>query len=150
MALSGLLDGRPFLALFTFSRQNDVWILLCALIFAACSAFPLPISAILVGKFGDVITKFGAGLIDSGDLWRQNLPVVYGFIGIGCAILIFDAAMFGIWTLFAELQARHAREDIFKSLLGKEIAWFEAREAGIASLVTRCSTYDLNAAARRP
>jgi ATP-binding cassette, subfamily B (MDR/TAP), member 1 len=144
MPSSGIADSKSFLALFAFTRRDDVCALLCALIFAACSALPLPASAILVGKFGDIMTKFGAGFIDSGELWRQNLPMVHGFVGIGIAILVFDAAMFGAWTLFAELQARHAREDVFKCLLHKEVVWFEAREAGIAAHITRCSTYGLD------
>lgn len=135
-------SGRHAFAILSFARSRDVWAGGGALFFAACSALPQPASTVFLGKFSNTVAQFGTGLIDSTQLRQQSLTAVYGFVGVGCCTLIVDACMFSMWAIFGDLQARHAREDLFRGLVQKDIEWFETKESGVAPLLTRLQTYN--------
>ena len=93
-----------------------------------------------MGKFGDAVAQFGGGLIDSNTLRERTSSTINGFVAIGCLGLILNGLMYATWMVFGELQAKRVREDLFRSLLEKDLDWFEARESGVASLLTRLQT----------
>jgi ATP-binding cassette, subfamily B (MDR/TAP), member 1 len=96
--------------------------------------------AVYTGKFGDAVAQFGGGLIDSRILRERTTPVVHAFVVIGCLTLVLNGLMYSFWSMFGEQQARRVREELFRTLLEKDLNWFEARESGVASLLTRLQT----------
>lgn len=93
-----------------------------------------------MGKFGDAVTQFGGGNIDSNELRKRTQVPIYGFAIIGCISLCSNALAFIAWGLFGDLQAKSVRHELFRNLLDKDLDWFEARESGIASLLIRLQT----------
>ena len=116
--------------------------MLClAVFFAACSALVQPAVSIAMGRFSDALAQFGGGLIDSDTLRDRTMPSVHAFIVLACCTLITNAGVFAAWAMFGEMQAKSVREELFRSLLEKDLGWFEQRDSGIASLLTRLQTY---------
>lgn len=130
-----------WLALFSFTEKQHLWILCSGVLFTTCSSALGPTQAIFIGKFGDAVAKFGEGLTDSRTLREQTKPTVDAFLAIGSLTLVTNGLMYAFWAIFGELQARSVREGLFRTLLEKDLDWFEARESGVAALLTRLQTY---------
>jgi len=130
-------DATRWTAIFSFTQTDHLWVLCLAVFFAVCSALVQPVVAIFIGNFADGLTQFGGGLIESDTLHKRTNPSFYGFIGLGFCTLLTNAGMFTTWVVFGELQAKAVREELFRSLLKKDLEWFEMREHGVASLLTR-------------
>lgn len=94
-----------------------------------------------MGRSMDALAQFGGGLIDSSALRDHMMPNIHAFVLLGFCTLITNAGMFASWTIFGEVQAKSVREELFRSLLEKELEWFELSESGIAALLTRLQTY---------
>lgn len=144
MNAAALPKAKPkvyWTALFGFTHKDHYWVLGLAIASAACSALVQPAVAIFMGKFSDAAAQFGGGLIVSGELRNRTTSVVHAFIGLGCCTFVTNAALFATWTTFGEMQARSVRQELFRSLLEKDMEWFEMRECGTSSLLTRLHTY---------
>lgn len=128
-------------ALFSFTQKGHYWILVLAVALAACSALVQPAVATFMGKFSDAAAQFGGGLIVSGELREKTTSVVHAFIVLGCCTFVTNAGLFAAWTTFGEMQAKGVRQELFRGLLEKDLEWFEMRESGTSSLLTRLHTY---------
>jgi ABC-type multidrug transport system fused ATPase/permease subunit len=128
-------------ALFSFMQKSHGWILALAVISAVCSGLVQPAVAVFTGKFSDAAAQFSGGSIESGELRGRTQSVVRAFIALGCCTLITNAGLFATWTMFGEMQARRVRQELFRSLLEKDLEWFDSRESGTSSLLTRLHTY---------
>lgn len=93
-----------------------------------------------MGRYSDALAQFGGGLIDSSTLHDRAVVGVHAFIVLGCCTLITNTGMFATWAFFGEMQAKSVREELFRSLLEKDLEWFELRDSGTASLLTRLQT----------
>lgn len=127
-------------ASFSFTQRGHYGVLGLAIFFATASALVQPTVSIVMGRFSDALAQFGGGLIDSDTLRDRTSGGVHAFIILGCCSLITNAGMFASWAIFGEMQAKSVREELFRSLLEKDLEWFELRERGIASLLTRLQT----------
>lgn len=136
-----LHSNSQHLALFGFTLRRHLPILCLGIIFAVCTAALLPIAAVLLGKFTDASAQFAGGAIDSATLHDRMRRPLNGMLVVGACSFVTHAGMFTSWTIFGELQANSVRDDLFRSLLNKDLEWFEARESGVASLLTRLQTY---------
>lgn len=136
----GLKAKAQWTASFTFTQRGHYGVLCLAIFFATCSALVQPTVSIFMGRYSDALAQFGGGFIDSGTLRDRTMVGVHAFIVLGCCTLFTNAGMFATWTIFGEMQAKSVREELFRSLLEKDLEWFEMRESGIASLLTRLQT----------
>jgi ATP-binding cassette, subfamily B (MDR/TAP), member 1 len=125
---------------FAFTQPHHYWVLGLGMVTASCCALVQPTVSIFLGKFIDAIAQFGGGLIDSDTLQQRITPMVHAFIVLGCCTFVTNAGMFVTWTTFGEMQAKSVREELFRSLLDKNLEWFEMRESSISSLLTRLQT----------
>lgn len=136
----GSRDKARWTASFSFIQREQYGVLGLAIFFAVCSALVQPAVSIIMGRFSDALAQFGGGLIDSDTLRERTAGGVHAFIVLGCCTLVTNAGMFAAWAIFGEMQAKSVREELFRSLVEKDMEWFEQRETGTASLLTRLQT----------
>ena len=96
--------------------------------------------AIFLGKFFDAFADFGAGKISSEKLMDRTLTSVYALLGVGAGTVFLKTGMFAAWLSFGEMQAKSVRDELFQSLLRKDLEWFEMRESGVGTLLARLQT----------
>ncbi|RYP93256.1 hypothetical protein DL770_000631 [Monosporascus sp. CRB-9-2] len=96
--------------------------------------------AIILGKVFVAIAEFGSGAVAG--------PETLSHISLWCLVLaasggagwLANFAFMFAWSTFGEQQARSIRVRMFSVLLGKDMAWFDCQEDGIASLLVRMQT----------
>lgn len=126
--------------LFSFTRWNHLAPLTAALASSAAFAAIKSIYPIFLGKIFNIVSDFGAGRRSGSETlgeishWSQIL------IGLGIANCVLGSAFLSLWVIFGELQAESVRQHIFKSLLSKNMAWFDSLEQGVSSLLVRIQT----------
>jgi ATP-binding cassette subfamily B (MDR/TAP) protein 1 len=129
--------------LFNFTDRTHLFILTPALALSALSGVLLPAVAIFMGKYFDALAKYGAGTISDHELFQRVLLSTYGLIGVGVATWLLKGGHFTLWLIFGEMQAKNVRDNLFQSLLLKDLEWFEMRSSGVGSLLSRLQTYAL-------
>lgn len=141
---SGIGFAKPVTslkALFNFTNRSHLIILIPALILSAISGILLPTLAIVFGKFFDALASFGAGTIGDHELVQKVLSNTYALVALGGATWLLKGGYFTVWLVFGELQAKSIRDALFRSLLHKDLEWFEMRSSGVGSLLSRLQTY---------
>lgn len=129
-----------FKHLFSFTRWNQAVPLIAAITASAAFAAIKSIYPIFLGKIFNIVSDFGAGRRSGSDTlhdishWSQIL------IGLAIVNCLSGSAFLLLWVTFGELQAQSVRQDVFNSLLSKNVAWFDSLDQGISSLLVRIQT----------
>lgn len=126
--------------MFLFTKKAHTATLTAALIAAAFTAGFKTVLAIILGKVFDVIAGFANGTLDRADTLSDISMWSLVLLGLGIGNCIASTIFLALWVTFGELQAASVRNDIFASLLSKEMAWFDAQNEGISSLLVRIQT----------
>ncbi|KAI9702276.1 MAG: hypothetical protein M1820_006208 [Bogoriella megaspora] len=127
----------PWRALFAFTTKKHLTVLALAIIFSFISAANIPAKAYLLGKTFNVFTTYGAGTITATEL-KEHVGKYCTYLAIvGLVNWATSAAFFMCWLVFAELQAKTARDEVFEGLLGKEMEWYDTRPNGISATIPR-------------
>lgn len=129
------------LALFNFTSRSHFTTLLIALILSIASGIVIPAFAVLLGKIFNIFTTFGAGQISGPDLVEKVSTYGIALAGLGSGSGLLNAFYLGLWLVFGELQAKSGREKLFKSMLEKDMEWYDMRQFGIETLISRQQTY---------
>lgn len=129
-----------FKHLFSFTKWNQAAPLIAAITASVAFAAIKSIYPIFLGKIFNIVSDFGAGCRSGSDTlhdishWSQIL------IGLAIVNCLSGSAFLLLWVIFGELQAKSVRQDVFKSLLSKNISWFDSLDQGISSLLVRIQT----------
>ncbi|KAL9480387.1 hypothetical protein ACSS6W_005173 [Trichoderma asperelloides] len=124
-----------FKHLFSFTRWNHAGSLIAALAASGAFAAIKAIYPIFLGKIFNVVSDFGAGRRSSSETLLEISHWSKILIAFGIANCLSGSAFLSLWVIFGELQAKSTRQDIFKSLLSKNISWFDSLDQGIPSLL---------------
>ena len=127
--------------MFAFTRRSHLLTLLPAAVLSTIDGFVVPAIAIYLGKFFDAFSSFGQGQINGSTLMHKTLTDVYVLLAIGTIDLILKGGSFSAWLAFGELQAKSVRDELFRSLLEKDLEWYDSRSSGVGTLLTRLQTY---------
>lgn len=121
--------------LFGFTTRKHLPVAFSALVIAIVAAVTLPAMAVLYGLISRELANYGSGKI-SGTVLLQNVSTLCIYLTAVCAVCWFaNSIYFALFLAFGELQARSARERIFKTLLRKDLEWYDTRENGIAAFL---------------
>ncbi|KAJ8122969.1 hypothetical protein ONZ43_g969 [Nemania bipapillata] len=93
--------------------------------------------SLLLGRIFGVISQFGSGQLTGSETIAQVSSWCVLLAVIGGAAFLVNFGFMCSWIAFSELQARNIRRSMFRGLLKKEMEWFDTREDGVASLLTR-------------
>ncbi|KAL7927093.1 P-loop containing nucleoside triphosphate hydrolase protein [Trichoderma austrokoningii] len=129
-----------FKHLFSFTRWNHTAPLTAALASSAGFAAIKSIYPIFLGKIFNIVSDFGAGRRSGSETLGEISHWSLILIGLGLVNCVLGSAFLSLWVIFGELQAKSVRQEIFKSLLSKNIAWFDSLDQGISSLLVRIQT----------
>ncbi|ERT00505.1 hypothetical protein HMPREF1624_03878 [Sporothrix schenckii ATCC 58251] len=134
--------------LFVACTRQDVIVALLATTASAAVAGAKTTYALLLGQIFQVITDFGSDTSSAHDTLIQVGRWCLGLTVLGIGMAVCTALLMGLWIIHGETRARTVRLRLFKSLLSKEMAWFDTRAGGMASLMTEQYTQirDLQAA----
>ena len=132
--------NQSWKALFAFTAKTHLPALLPGLIISVVAGIVQPAVAIFFGKFFNTFSAYGAGSIDGTELMHETLVDVYALVGIGVATWFFKGGEFSTWVIFGEMQAKSVRDELFNSLLRKDIAWYDTRTTGVGALLSRLQT----------
>lgn len=129
-----------FSDLFAFTRRAHLPILTSALVTAALVAAARTGYAVLTGRIFDIVTRFGAGLL-TADEYLADISRWCGYLCLlGLAMWAVASLDMALWIATGELRAKTAREALFRALLQKTMAWYDARESGTSSLLVGVHT----------
>lgn len=127
-------------ALFSFTTKKHLSTLILAILLAVASGIVIPALAQFLGKFFDLYAKYGAGTINKSEFLGKSRLYAIGLVGLGAGSFLLNGAFYMLWITFGELQARSARERLFRGLLEKELEWYDMRKHGIGALIPRIQT----------
>ncbi|KAK5090510.1 ATP-dependent permease [Lithohypha guttulata] len=125
---------------FSFNRPGHLFVLIPAVLLAALSGTIKPAMSILTGHFFTSFAQYAAGTIDAQVMTNSTRSIVYAFIVVAAITWLAKAAVCTTWITYGEMQAAAVREDLFSALIVRDLAWFEAQEAGVSSLLSRIHT----------
>lgn len=127
-------------SLFAFARRKHTLSFILAVISSVVASFIRPTSAIFFGKFFSALTKYGAGIWTVHETLLEVSKWCAALAGIGAASWLTQGAFLSSWMIFGELQAKSAREQMFRGMLGKDMEWYDLRRDGVGSLLIRIET----------
>ena len=129
-----------WLSLFKFTSRSHSTSLIAAILLSTASGVIAPILAVIFGKIFEAFTSYGASKIIGSELVDQVSRYAIWLVVLGCASGTLSAAFFSSWLVFGEKQAKNARDELFQSMLYKDMVWFDNCKAGAETLVSRLQT----------
>lgn len=141
-------DKRPTMkaawqSLFAFTTRQHAGPMASAVVASIFSGLIRPASAIIFGQLFNALTDYGAGAADAKDMLHRVTTWCIALTALGAATWTFEWAFLSLWLVFGELQAKSVRQQMFAGLVEKNVEWYDLREDGIASLLSRIETYVL-------
>ena len=127
-------------SLFAFTTKAHIPILCAGLLLSTASGIVVPAFSLFLGKVFTAFAEFGQGELNGPGLVHkvsQFAVLLVGLAGASCAL---NGFFFMAWLVFGELQARNARDQLFDSMLQKDMAWYETKKAGISASIPRQQT----------
>lgn len=117
-----LITKNPFY----FFKRDDSILLIPALIFNILCASTDIASTIMINKAFTSLTDFHLGKYSSKHEFLDNIKLpVFGIILIGFSTTIFGWLETTLFTYLGEKQQIRCRQQLFKSLLSRDLTWFE-------------------------
>ncbi|KAK8165049.1 P-loop containing nucleoside triphosphate hydrolase protein [Phyllosticta citrichinensis] len=147
-----LLRKTQWKDLFNFTTKKHLPFLITAVSLAIICGLVVPFNAWLLGKIFDAFSKYAARTIDAEKLRSDISKYTIYMVALAAANWLMQSFYFASWILFGELQARSARERIFRALLKRNIEWFDRRKNGIGAMIPRLQmqTRELQIATSQP
>jgi len=129
-----------FSSIFAFTHKKHLAVLIPALLLTTLAGTMKPAIAIFLGHIFDELASFGCGSTTGDELLKNVSIWCIALTGLGIATMIVNGGFFSLWLVFGEMQARSLRDKAFRSMLEKEMEWYDLRADGIGSLITRIQT----------
>lgn len=127
--------------LFVFWSSRELAVFLVAVLAAAGVAGAKTAYALILGQFFDFITQFGSGAATSEQTVSRVGTYCLVLTGLGAAKALLSAVFMFLWITHGEVRAKAVRQHLFRSLLYRNMSWFDLRQDGMASLMTAQYTY---------
>lgn len=120
--------------LWNYTKPEMKWIIL-GTFGSAVKGSVLPILSIV---FTEMIVVWYDS--DTDYMVEQSLKYSYVFYGLATLVMISEAIQKGIFEMIGERLTKRLRGDLFRSILRKDITWFEDDANAIGVLTSRLST----------
>ncbi|KAG7120333.1 Mating factor M secretion protein mam1 like [Verticillium longisporum] len=123
--------------LFAFTRWTHCVALVPAVV-ASCvvGAFKTSL-AVTLGLFFQYTVDVADGSVGGPETIKRTAALSVILCGLGAGHWAANTVFFASWVLFGELQAKSIREQMFKSLLKKDMSWYDSQSEGVSSLLVR-------------
>ena len=127
-------------ALFAFTTRKHAAILACGGISAFLGGVLRPGAAIFIGYIFTAVTQYGAESLSGQETLNTVSKWCLALTALGGAAWLLEALLLSGWITFGELQARTAREKLFRDMLNKEMEWYDRRKDGLRPFLVRIQT----------
>ena len=127
-------------SLFAFTTKAHIPVLCAGLLLSTASGIVVPAFSYFLGKIFDTFADFGEGKTTGHDLVHKNTQFAIYLTGLGGVSWVLNGSFFVAWLVFGELQAQSARDQLFFSMLQKDMAWYDTIKAGIGASISRQQT----------
>lgn len=127
------IQTAPWKALFFFTTRSHLTCLSIGIISAILAGVAAPAQALLIGKAFAAFTTS----TPTTELLRKETEYVSYMVGVATGGWLLHFIFFSSWVAFGELQAKSARDRLFKGLLERDIEWYDMRKNGIGALISR-------------
>lgn len=137
----GTKDPYSWRILFSFTKRGHLGILAGALAAAALVSALRTLLSVILGRIFDLISQFGQGIRTGHSTLADVSTLCLVLVGMGIGSWTANSSFLSLWVVFGELQANEARNQVFASLLSKQVEWFSTIKGGIEGLHSRIYTY---------
>jgi ATP-binding cassette, subfamily B (MDR/TAP), member 1 len=129
-----------FSSIFAFTHKKHLAVLIPALLLTTVAGAIKPAITIFLGRIFDELASFGSGSTTEDEFLKNVSIWCISLTGLGIATMVVNGGFFSLWLVFGEMQARSLRDKAFRSMLEKEMEWYDLRKDGIGSLLVRIQT----------
>lgn len=126
--------------LLAFTRKSHLPLLLAAILLSLASGLLLPATIILLGTVFNSFSEYAAGNIDAITFTDEMDNSTHALLILGGATVLFRGGFFYFWLHFGEMQAKCAREELFRALLNKDQEWYDLRPTSLEALLSSTQT----------
>ena len=127
--------------IFSFTQRDHLFVLVPAIAFSCLCGLIKPTLSILIGRYLTSLSKLASPSADVPAVTQQNWTTICQLVGLAAFTWISKTGFAATWDGYAEVQVKVVREDLFKTLLDRDLEWFDKQDSGIGSLLIRLQTY---------
>ena len=131
-------NAPPRASVFLFASASDWAFFVPGSIFIVIAAMASPLQTYLYGKLFQYLAHFVAGRISLGQFLSRSRVICGAVIGMGAARMLCTWAGEALWLLAGERQQDRARRAIFRTLVARPVAWFDARNTLMGEMAQVC------------
>lgn len=111
-----------------------------AIMFTVLAGLCHPVVSFLVSHIFKILMEYANGSDKPEDMLQQVAATCICLSVVGVLVWVFRAISIFSFLLLGELQATALRCNLFRSLLRKELAWFDLQPDGTAAVLPRFHT----------
>lgn len=127
-------------SVYQFAQKRDARLAVPAALVTIIASLESPIVTLLLGNIFDALSEFTTGKKNSTDFMNKVLVSAAGIFSIGIATIVLSWWMLSLWCIFADHQIKRARRLVFKSLIHKDMKWFD-EHTGVMGSLTMANRY---------
>ena len=127
----------PWRSLFSFTTGSSVSVLVAAISMSLILGAVPPAQSYFIGKIFGTFSTFAAGTLPKHEFTNSEIKYVKYLLILSAVALIGASIDMALWLAFGELQAKSARDGLFRGLLEKDQEWYDMRRNGISALLPR-------------
>ncbi len=127
--------------LFVFWTVQELSVLVSAVLASAWVAGAKTAYALILGLIFDIVAELGGSSLTPGETLSHISQWCLVLTGLGGLKAVGAMFFMGLWIVHGELRAKMVRRHLLWSIMGKEMAWFDACHEGMASIVAGLQTY---------
>ncbi|KAL1844000.1 hypothetical protein VTJ49DRAFT_6404 [Mycothermus thermophilus] len=121
--------------LFAFTPPAHIPLLVVSFTTAAVLAAARTAYAVLLGRLFECAANFGSGVLAPAPFLAEVSKWAVWLCVLGVGIWAFATVDVAAWIVGGELRAKTVREQVFATLLKRNMGWFEKKGEGVGGLV---------------
>ncbi|KAG6002325.1 hypothetical protein E4U21_003240 [Claviceps maximensis] len=121
-------------SLFSFTRKTHAGILLAALAATALVASLKTAFSLFLGRIFDVVSQVANETRSEESALAEVSRWCIVLVGLGFSNWMANTSFLSFWTIFGELQASQARNEVTSGLVSQNVEWFGQLRGGIEAL----------------
>lgn len=122
--------------LFVAWSRGELTLLLLAIALSGVVAGAKTVYTLILGSIFEVFAEYGSGTRTGASMVHSVSTWCLGLVGLGLGKALFSSLLMALWITHGEARVCSVRQLLFRSLLSKEMGWFDTRGGGISGLMT--------------
>jgi ATP-binding cassette subfamily B (MDR/TAP) protein 1 len=111
------------------------------LLAALASGAIVPVQAYILGQLTQLLGSFVPGSEAAANFEKDVTAWILLLVGVGGVACAVYGIFFASWQTFGDIQVKRVYTSLFNRMIQHDIEWFDKRQDGVASLVTRTQSW---------